>query len=178
MKRLLTICFCLTVLGVLLFALPASADTSITSASVTITAPAVGASPDYSPVMGASSYYSADYSSTVFLNDVMWTAVTADNNNIAMTVGQDTFQAGHKYRVTIYLTPRSGYAFSSSCTGKVNGNTATVTVRSDGQLKLDYQFDQLPAAISSVSLTVTAPSNFAHPNSTPHWAAARIRCLT
>ena len=118
----------------------------ISTVAVTITPPAVGAKPDYSPVLPSdANYYSADFSNVFFENDVEWRdELTA----AGMQRSSATFVAGREYTVIIYLTPMDGYSFSASTTATVNGNAAQATLSEeyDGQLRLEYTFPALAAS--------------------------------
>ena len=126
-------------------------SSKITSASVTITPPAVGATPDYNPVIpSGANYYSDAYNTTNYKNDVRW-----NSNGAYLPVDSAIFEAGNEYAVYIYLTPKDGYAFASSCTGTINGNIADVHVESSGQLLLSYTF---PALASKPTITTQPKS--------------------
>ena len=124
----------------------------ISAVSVTITEPAIGASPDYSPVLGNNIYYSADFNNNNFQNDVRWTDVTGSTT---MNTSTSKFQAGHVYRVEIYLTPKDGYVFLENTTAKLNGVTASADRRpSSGQLRITYDFPEVKAPIPITSVSV------------------------
>ena len=115
---------------------------SITSVSVTITEPSVGAAPDYCPVLpSGADYYSDDYNTSNYKNDVRWQYTGGDY----LTVDSAIFEAGKEYSVFIYLTPKDGYAFAESCAGTINGKTATVHLEGSGQLRVSYNFPALAA---------------------------------
>ena len=139
---------------------------TISSVAVTVDAPSNGASPDYTAVLASG----ANYSSTVnnagnFRNGIRWYDVTS-NSEVNASSGK--FQAGHQYRVEVYLTAKDGYCFNSSTTAKVNNIAAAVTM-SGSQLNVSYTFNALSlVAISSVALTLDAPSY----GSTPDYTAA------
>ena len=116
----------------------------ITSVSVTFTAPAIGAKPDYSPVLPSGAGYYSD-------NDVAWFDET-DERWLDTT---DTFAAGHVYYVRVDLTPKSGYEFDADCTGTINGKTADADLRSAEEydyLRLSYTFPALSAQTYTVTL--------------------------
>ena len=133
----------LLVLVMLLSLLPVSAladNTVIPSAAVTITPPAVGASPDYNPVLPAGvPYYSDDHSGDQYQNDVSWYDMTMSRQ---LTVSEDTFEVGHQYRMWMYLTANDGYTFSGATTATVNGQPAETRIY-HGQLRIDYTFEML-----------------------------------
>ena len=129
--------------------------TPISAASVTVTAP----KPGNSPVFTATTASGANY--TVQSNSVKW--YDASNNNAAVSSGTK-FKGGHQYTVEVTLTANDGYCFNSSTTAKVNGNNANVA-DPGSQLKVTYTFSALDlVAISSTSVTVTAPKVGANPN--------------
>ena len=140
LKRYLSLFLALILVIGLFPAAALAEDTAILSAEVTITAPAAGAYPDYNPVLPANAnYYSDDYSSSTYQNEVRWTDVTTDQD---LTVGEDMFRAGHQYRVRLYLTANDGYAFSADTTATVNGQSAETFVRSHyGQVIITYTFE-------------------------------------
>ncbi|MBR3474405.1 MAG: hypothetical protein IKH34_05005 [Oscillospiraceae bacterium] len=140
LKRYLSLFLALILVIGLFPAAALAEDTAILSAEVTITAPAAGAYPDYNPVLPANAnYYSDDYSSSTYQNEVRWTDVTTDQD---LTVGEDMFLAGHQYQVTITLTANDGYAFSADTTATVNGQSAETFVRSHyGQVIITYTFE-------------------------------------
>ncbi len=135
----------------------------IPSASVTLDAPAVGASPDYTAVFPyCAPYYSDDYSDDVFRNDIGWRDLTA---NTDVDPESDVFQAGHQYEVNVYLTAQEGVFFTGSTTATLNGQAAEVRMAVN-QLWITYTFPVLTAAIPSVSVTLDAPAVGAHPDYT------------
>ncbi len=143
-------------------------NTSITAAGVTLTAPSVGAKPAYTATLAASSYSLSSKNTDNFSNGIRWYDVTGN----AYINSSSTFQAAHSYRVEVYLTPKTGYAFNSSTKATVNGQSATISF--DGsQLKVTYAFAALPnTAITSVGLTLTAPAVGSKPAYTATLAAS------
>ena len=155
----------LLALAMLLTLLPATAQaaTSISSVTVTLDAPAIGASPDYTAVFPSGAhYYSDPYSDDVFRNDIGWRDLTA---NADVDPESGVFQAGHLYQVTVYLTAQDGYSFSDSTAATMNGQPAGVRMAS-AQLWVTYTFPALPGPISSVSVTLDAPAIGAPPDYT------------
>ena len=137
----------------------------IGSVSVTLTAPKVGAYPDYTTELPSDvKYYSDSYTTGNYKNDIVWYDLTA---NSTVVPGEDKFAAGHTYRVTVYLTAQSGNAFNKSTTAKLNGNAANCSVTRAGQLKVEYTFPALPELISAVSVKLTAPVAGAKPDYNP-----------
>ena len=128
----------------------------IPSAVITLDAPEAGASPDYTAVFPSGAHYYSEDTVTSFLrNDIGWRDVT-DGNKPMYLADSGSFQAGHEYEVTVYLTPRDGYAFSSGTTATINGKTARAETSYD-ELLVRYTFAALPENISSVSVTVDEP---------------------
>jgi hypothetical protein len=114
---------------------------SILSVSVTIDAPTVGAKPDYTAVFPSGvNYYSDAYNDDNFRNDIYWYDI-----GIGKFVDPDSgvFEAGHAYRVAVYLTAKSGYIFKNSTTATLNGEMAEILLTEDGQLKVTYTFAPL-----------------------------------
>ena len=147
MKRLGQIVLSLGLLLVFLVLSPmpeAQAATNIPSVSVTLTVPVAGARPDYNPGLpsGAPTYYSDNYNSENYANDMAWRDLTS--GDIYLPVATGTFEVGHKYRVNIFLTPVDGYAFTSSTTATVNGASASASPFNSNQLEVKYTFPALP----------------------------------
>ena len=146
-------------------AMPPVYDTDaivIGSVSVTLTAPKIGAYPDYTTELPSGvKYYSDSYTRGNYKNDIIWYDLTADSTVVP---DADRFQPGHAYRVTVFLTAQSGYAFNKSTVAKLNGNAANCSVTRAGQLKVEYDFPALPDPISEVSVKLTAPIGGAKPD--------------
>ena len=142
-------------------ALPA---VTVSAVSLTLDAPANGASPDYTATFPSGAYYSSSSNNSGnYRNGIRWYDVTS---SAEVNASSGKFQAGHQYRVEAYLTANDGYVFSSSATAKVNNATATAAL-DNGQLKVTYTFTVLAKiAISAVSLTLDAPSNGGTPDYT------------
>ena len=119
-------------------ALPGQAK-EITSASVTVTAPASGAMPDNTASVAEEGCEVAE---------VTWNTAEA-------------FKAGEKYTVTVKLTAKDGYAFASGVTAAVNGKTAQAQLE-NGVLTVTYEFPALPSdekqEIAHADIKVTAPA--------------------
>ena len=119
-------------------ALPGQAK-EITSASVTVTAPASGAMPDNTASVAEEGCE---------VTEVTWNTVEA-------------FKAGEKYAVTVKLTAKDGYAFASGVTAAVNGKTAQAQLE-NGVLTVTYEFPALPSdekqEIAHADIKVTAPA--------------------
>ena len=139
----------------------------IESAAFSITAPKAGASPDYWPSLPPDAdYYSASYSSNYFLNDMMWTDVTAQKT---LSVGE-TFQAGHQYKAAVFLTPKQNCTFTVDAAAMVNGNGATCSL-SGNQLRVEYTFPTLLNNIYAAAITITSPRAGAAPDYQPVFPA-------
>ncbi len=135
----------------------------INTASVKLTAAAVGANPSFSATAGDAAYT---------VNEVKWYQVSSQNlSSVEKTLSaSDRFEAGKTYVVSISLKPAEGYAFS----GSVNESSVTLNganptfVRNKLQYGIEVQHAYaLPAeggALSSVALTVTAPAAGAAPS--------------
>ena len=116
-------------------------ETSILSVSVTIDAPTAGANPDYTAVFPSGvKYYSDAYNDDNFRNDIYWYDI-----GIGKFVDPDSgvFEAGHAYRVAVYLTAKSGCSFKNNTTATLNGEKAETLLTEDGQLKVTYTFAPL-----------------------------------
>ncbi len=164
MKRFLSILLAL-ILALSLLPMQAMAATVISSVAVTLDAPVVGASPDYTTVLPTGAhYYSDDYSGNYTRNDVQWNEA---DTNTWLLLDSAVFQAGHQYRVMVFLTPEDGYEFAGATTATLNGQAASAYYLSSGQLEVVYTF---PAAsepvISSVAVTLDAPAVGASPDYT------------
>ena len=111
----------------------------ITSASVTVTAPASGAMPDNTASVAEEGCE---------VTEVTWNTAEA-------------FKAGEKYAVTVKLTAKDGYAFASGVTAAVNGKTAQAQLE-NGVLTVTYEFPALPSdekqEIAHADIKVTAPA--------------------
>ncbi|MEE3406132.1 MAG: hypothetical protein VZR73_18855, partial [Acutalibacteraceae bacterium] len=137
----------------------------IMTVNVKITNPAIGASPDYSPVLGSTSYYSKAFNENNFQNDVRWTDVTSGTT---MIPGTSKFQAGHAYRVEIYVTPKDGYVFLDDTTVKLNDKTVSADLHpSSGQLRITYEFPEALTPITSADVIMATPYLGSHPDYYP-----------
>ena len=116
-----------------------AATEPIDSVAVTITPPAIGQRPDYSPVLPADApYYMGNYCDDYHVNDVAW---YGDGQTAADLI----FSQGNSYTVRIYLTAKDGYEFTSSTTATLNGKAPDVCELFDGQLRIQYTFPKLVA---------------------------------
>ena len=129
----------------------------ISSAAMTITAPVAGAKPDYSPVLKGNSYFSDNYNSGIYKNNVCWYDKT---DKTFLTPDEDTFKDGHQYNVRINLTARDGFTFVDNCAGSINGrnidafyNYPNGMIGSDKPMGgFEYTFPALPRKIFTVTL--------------------------
>ena len=141
---------------------------TISSVSVTIEEPAQGGDPDYTPEFPQGAhYYSGDYSTTYFHNDVCWYDTTYGEPD-AIAYGSK-FEMLCSYQVRIFLTAESGYAFSSSTKATVNDKSAVCEVL-DGQLFITFDFPIVPQIIDTVSLTIAEPEAWVGPDYEPELA--------
>ncbi len=113
------------------------AESNISSVSVTVDAPKIGAKPDYTAIFPSGApYYSDKFNEGNYRNDIGWWDENAHNQ-----INPDTavFQAGSQYKVYVYLTAQDGYAFTDSTTATLNGQPAETSLE-DGQLCVMYPF--------------------------------------
>ncbi|MBO4677480.1 MAG: hypothetical protein J5633_08040, partial [Oscillospiraceae bacterium] len=144
LKRFLSVFLALVMVFALLPAVsaPALAATEISSVSITLDAPAVGARPDYTAAFPSGAHYYSDaYDMNYFRNDIRWEDVT--DGTIYMDPDSDVFRAGHIYRVWVYLTAEEGYEFSDEATAMLNAETVNKDM-SGSQLFFYYTFLPLP----------------------------------
>ncbi len=123
---------------------PALEIQPITSVSVTLDAPAVGARPDYTAEFPSGAhYYSNEFAEWGYLNDIVWRDMT---DEVYLLPGTDVFLAGHSYQVTVYLTARDGYSFTDSTTATINGGGGSFEyeyLEDSGQFFISYAFPPL-----------------------------------
>ena len=144
-----------------LLPMTAMAATSIPSVSITLDAPAIGASPDYTAEFpSGAQYYSVTNNGDTFRNDIYW---GDDTDGTFVYPASSVFQAGHRYKVVIYLTPQEGYTFTRNSTATVNGETAAVSIL-NGQLEVTYIFPELDPNIASVYVYLSYPVPGEHPD--------------
>ncbi len=144
---------------------------TVYNVQLAIEAPVTGKSPDYYPYLeNDGGYYSAPYDEGYFQNDVIWTDLTSED---FMTVGEDVFQEGHTYQVSIYLTPKEYYAFAESVYVVVNGdNIDSYEVWNTGQLRITYTFPQLTVYIRTADIEITPPEAGEYPDYYPSFNEA------
>jgi len=116
--------------------------TSITSVSITVTAPVTGATPS--------------------------TASSGTGNftrgNVTWSPTQSPFQGGQVYTASITLTANSGYTFTGLTTANINGSAATVSNNTGTTVTLTHVFPETVRIITSTDITVTAPVTVVTPS--------------
>ncbi|MBQ9561943.1 MAG: N-acetylmuramoyl-L-alanine amidase family protein [Lachnospiraceae bacterium] len=114
--------------------------------------------PEYDPVEYPDlvEYYSADYSTDYYQNDVIWYDITGGNLK-PLRVGESYFEKGHVYSVTVFLTAKSGYEFADHPFCTINGALATGSKTSDGQLQVDFEFPAAKERIRQIDIQITEP---------------------
>ncbi len=129
-------------------ALPA-ADKLIDSVTITgVTAPVAGEKPNYNATVSGVGFTLEDYNSSCWVHGVIWHDSTDDTD----LVPDDTFKAGHAYRIGFSLLPSAGYTFKDESgdiapMGTINGELATETYAySDGTVAYRYEFPKLAEA--------------------------------
>ena len=137
---------------------------TISSVSITdLDAPKEGKVPDYSATLSEKSYAfkTTSASNPFVVGGISWHDETA-GNDLTKTA---KFIAGHTYTATVYLVPAAGYQFTGSVSGKINGNTATIT-GNGSEIQVKYTFPALPTnQITTVTIEgVTAPATGAAPS--------------
>ena len=96
-------------------------STPVTNIAATVTAPALGQKPDYTPVIVANPADSVD------LKVVYWCKIAAadftgrNEDNWGVMASDETFTTGYYYSVDMYFNPNEGYKLTESTTGTVNG---------------------------------------------------------
>ena len=137
---------------------------TISSVSITgLDAPKDGKTPDYSVNLGSDDYTfkTTSASNPFVVSGISWHDETA-GNDLTKTA---KFIAGHTYTATVYLVPAAGYQFTGSVSGKINGNTATIT-GNGSEIQVKYTFPALATnQITTVTIEgVTAPATGASPS--------------
>ena len=95
--------------------------TPVTSIAATITAPALGATPDYHPV------YASTPENGVEIDEITWFKIAAadftgtDEDDWYEMETDETFTTGYYYSVDMFFNPNDGYKLTESTTGTVNG---------------------------------------------------------
>ena len=139
----------------------------ISSVSITgLDAPKEGKAPDYSATLSGKNYAfkTTSASNPFVVSGVNWYDETA-GYDLTKTA---KFIAGHTYTATVYLVPAAGYRFTGSVSGKINGNTATIT-GNGSEIQVKYTFPALATnQITTVTIEgVTAPATGAAPAMLP-----------
>lgn len=116
--------------------------TIISSAAVTVTAPAKGAVPS----TDAAAENGANYT----------VSTGAWGGNPAKFLG------GNAYTATLTLTPKAGYKFTADTTVTVAGATVTKTLNSDGTLQVSAAYPALDAAALTGITVKTQPAKVAY----------------
>ncbi len=112
----------------------------ISSVSISLDAPVVGAKPDYTaefPV-GANYYSDKKITNSCFRNDIFWRDVTT---GYEMDPDNSLFENGHKYNVIIFLSAKEGYSFHNISV-TLNGQLAQGFI-DEGLLEITYSFSVL-----------------------------------
>lgn len=139
MKRTLTAL--LAMLMVIAMALPVFAVTDLTTAAVTkIDTPTSGNKLDYTATVGSDRYKLLNKNNDTFKNGITWYDCTAEE--YVKTTHKAV--AGHVYMVEVHLVPASGYTFSASATGSVNGNDIGEVAGGGEEIALTYEFPACP----------------------------------
>ena len=128
-----------------------------------LTAPVQGKMPDYSVELAGDSYAlkPTSESNPFVVSGVNWYNETTGSDLTA----RGTFTAGHTYTATVFLVPATGYKFTDSVSGTINGNTAKVQGQG-GEIQVKYTFPALATnQITSVAIEgITAPATGAFPS--------------
>ena len=118
--------------------------TPISSASMTLTEPKIGAKPDYQLNLPSGANYGiwSYYNDSMLQNGVAWVDVETERY---LKAGVDTFQAGHAYRVEILLLPKHGYAFTDNSKGVLNGSRQMTANNRPyrNEIRFSYSFEKL-----------------------------------
>ena len=125
-------------------------DTSVIgSVAVAVTTPVAGVTPA-TPSSGTAN---------VTVSNYMWTIQPGGT-------GISSFEGGKTYRCTVLLNPASGYTFNESgTTVTIGGQTATIDSQSTTGIKayVNFTTPAVPVSVSSVAISVTAPTAGAAP---------------
>ena len=96
-------------------------STPVTNIAATVTAPAIGATPDYHPV------YASTPENGVQMYEIIWFKIAVadftgtDEDDWDAMASDETFTTGYYYSVYMYFNPNEGYKLTESTTGTVNG---------------------------------------------------------
>ncbi len=142
----------------------------VSSVSVTFDAPVAGLRPDYEPEFPSGAhYYNENVNTGNYRNYIVWKDLSdetsADNSLDPNEPDPDVFKLGHRYRVSIYLTPKDGFTFAESVTARVNGSAVQATPANKGRIIVEYTFPEVNTSwIPSAVITLDAPEAGAHPD--------------
>jgi len=132
--------------GVITAVFPATAATSITSVSISITAPVKGATPSTT----ASAISNAEDGDIFIIGSVSWSP--ADN----------LFLGNKEYTASVTLTAKSGHTFTGLNSATVNGQNASVLNNTGSAVKLSYIFPKTDEkAVSSIAIK-TQPTKLSY----------------
>ena len=96
-------------------------STPVTNIAATVTAPAIGATPDYHPV------YASTPENGVQMHEITWFKIAAadftgtEEDDWDAMASDEAFTTGYYYSVHMYFNPNEGYKLTESTTGTVNG---------------------------------------------------------
>ena len=147
--------------------------------SVTITgvdAPVAGKTPDYNITAKGSGFVNDTYASSYWKNGICWIDVTEDNSALAI---DDTFEAGHAYKVRVSLYAKDGYTFKNAA-GEVatkatfDGKASTGSHQFDEpeNIGFEYEFPPLAQVVTGAAITIDAPTAGAKPDYTASGSGA------
>ena len=115
----------------------------VSSAAVTVTAPATGNTPATAAPAGGAGYA---------CSPVTWSP------------GDSPFQGSTQYTASVTLTAEGGFTFPAGFTATINSNAATVTGASGNTVTVSYQFPATAAAnLGNQTIVITAPVTGATP---------------
>ena len=103
------------------------------------------------PVAGAATTVPTTSTANVAVSNSQWTIRPGGT-------GISFFEAGKTYRCAVILNPTSGYTFNSGTTVTIGGQTATIDSQSAGEIRAHYDFTTSAVPVSSVAISVTAPT--------------------
>ncbi len=139
------------------------APEAITSVSLNVVNPVINKTPTYAKVDTAQ-YFSEKYGTVSnCTNGVTW---TNQSNGINITIN-NPFKEGAKYKVSYYLTAKTGYKFTSNTACTINGSTASISL-TDSTHAIVSLSNLVPGdgkrVVDSLSLNITAPADGAKPS--------------
>ena len=137
----------------------------ITHVSFNLVEPKPSLKPDYDPELpDGAPYYSSKNNTGNWRNDVLWEDTTTDTE---VDPDSGVFEAGHEYKVWVYLTAKEGFYFSKKTTATINGADVK-TYYQNGLLLIEYTLRKLER-IDSVSVDkLNTPVAGEHPD---YWAS-------